>query len=328
MAMKSFGVVLVATVLLFVSPCPSFSQVPGLPSLGDFGSLQFGNITLTPSAKIGYRATNVRLSFPVNNPGVATVGPPNWQHFVPLEVTIKRADLWVGSVGLEIDAMSTIFLFGEAMGNASRQIRVSMPQSPWTPQGAGEIDWDGSRLQWWLLDFGGAYRVRDNLSVLVGVRIDHFSVALDDPKDPTGTIVLLPGNALIADIRTKMWVPYLGVSLSGDAYEARFIWSPITSADVRMPITTNNSIPPLAQEASYTQFKSGWYVGFDAVYRAAAVQGFGLNVWASGSYSIIRGRGEEEYKIRGIVNFTFDEEATSTFATSSLAVGLSADLDF
>ena len=93
--MKRLCVVVVALALLLVSPCTSFSQVPGLPSLGDFGALQFGNIRVTPSAKIGYRATNLRLNFAFSNP-VLSIWPPNWRHFQPLDVVIKRADLWVG----------------------------------------------------------------------------------------------------------------------------------------------------------------------------------------------------------------------------------------
>jgi hypothetical protein len=331
MLMKRFGVVLVATALLLVSPCVSFSQVPGLPSFGEFGSLDFGNITVTPSAKIGYRAASVRMSFPINKITVVAT-PPNWIWWGPLELTIKRADLLVGAVGLEVDALSTVYLFGEAAGNVCRNVTVCMPVSPWNFRGAGNIDWEGSRLQWWLLDFGGGYRVRNNLSVLLGLRIDHFSVALDDPNDPSGTIQLswtLFRGQLFGDIRTKMWVPYVGVALSGDAYEARFVWSPITSADVRVPLQVPVTGPgDPDQEASYSQFKSGWYLGFDAVLRTFDVAGFDVNFWTSGSYSIIRGRGEKEFNAPLFPNYEGTRSATSTFVTSSISCGLSANLDF
>ena len=245
---------------------------------------------------------------------------------MPLDVTIKRADLWVGSIALEVEAMSAMYVFGEIAANASRQIRVSMPVSPWSPNGAAGIDWDGSSLQWRLLDFGGGYRVRNNLSVLVGLRVDHFSVAFGNPQDPTGTLHLTYGpntGTLVGDIRTKMWAPYVGLALSGDAYKARIVYSPVTSADVRMPLQFK--FPSFDQEASYTQFKTGWYTGFDAAYRTFAGQGFAFDVWASGSYSIIRGYGQEEFTEPAGTLFG---EGTSTFVTSSLAVGLSANLDF
>jgi hypothetical protein len=78
---------------------------------------------------------------------------------------------------------------------------------------------------------------------------------------------------------------------------------------------------------SYTLSHScGWYVGFDAVHRAFAVDKFVFNVWASGSYSIIRGTGRHGWTDPAFRYFP--DAATSTFVTSSVAIGISASADF
>lgn len=330
--MKCFGLFLAAIVLLFVFPCTSVSQVPGVPSLGEFGSLEFGNITVIPSVKIGYRSTSLRLSFPVFG-FPSTAFPPNWWNDRPSELTIKRASLLVGSVAVKVDAMSRIYLFGEATGNVSRNLTVSMPVSPWLPWPIGigpdnPVHWNGTQLQWWLLDFGGGYCFRDNLSFLLGFRIDHFSVGLEDPVDTRGSIIMFPGNTLVGDIRTKMWIPYVGVALRGEAYEARIIYSPISWAEVKVPLqfTSGGVMLTFDQEMSHRLSDSGWYAGFDGVFRALAVDGFGLNVWASGSYSIIKGTGYYGWQ-EGTYGY-WPDAATSTFVTSALAVGLTASFEF
>lgn len=324
--MQWFGVPFVAMVLFLVSPITSFSQVPVLPSLAEFG-----NITVSPSAKIGYGAGSLRVSFPVFGFVSTHYTPPGWSNSRPLELTIKRADLLVGSVAVQVDAMATIYFFGEATGNLCRNLSVSMPVSPWVFPVPNKLDWHGRQLQWWLLDFGGGYRLKNNFSFLLGYRIDHISVGLEDPKDTIGSLILGPGGTLIGDIRTKMWIPYVGVALSGDAYEARIICSPITRGEVKLPLQFARDDPPLwlsaEQELSHTLLESGWYVGFDAVYRGFSVDEFVFNLWASGSYSIIRGSGQYTYKAPGYGHY-FSEHATSTFVTSSLAVGLSANLAF
>jgi hypothetical protein len=331
MVMKRFGAILVATALLLFSPCASFSQVPGLPSLGDFESLEFGNITVKPSAKIGYRAASVRVSFPVYGFVSTHYNPPGWSNSRPLDLTIKRADLLVGSVAMQVDTMSTIYLFGEATGNLPRNLNVAMPVSPWVFPAANELNWRGRRLQWWLLDFGGGCRLADNFSFLLGFRIDHISVGLGDPEDTIGTLDLDPGDTLTGDIRTKMWVPYVGISLSGDAYQARLIGSPVTWGEVKLPLQLDFNRGPgffdSNQELSHTLFASGWYVGFDAAHRAFSVGEFVFNIWASGSYSIIRGNGQYTFKLP-VFGHYFSEQATSTFVTSSISCGLSANLDF
>lgn len=329
--MKRMGVGLVVLSVLFVSPCTSFCQVPGLPPFGDFRPFRFGDITVTPSAKIGYRAASLRASFPIFGAVSTSYNPPGWSNSRPVELVIKRADLLVGSVAMEIDATSTVYLFGEATGNLPRDLNVSMPVSPWVFPAPNELDWRGKRLQWWLLDFGGGYRLRDSFSFLLGFRIDHFSVGLEDPKDTIGSLDLGPNDTLIGDIRTKMWIPYVAVALSGDAYEARIIYSPITWGEVKLPLQFDYDHGPgffdSDKELSHTLFEPGWYVGFDAVHRAFSVGECVFNIWASGSYSTIRGDGQYTFNFP-VFGHYFSEHATSTFVTSSLAVGLSASLGF
>lgn len=333
MVVKSLRLFFVILALLLFSSTPGYAQVPGLATLGDLGSLNLGAITITPSAKIGYKVHSLRLSFPLSSNDFLT-SPPNWYHFVPTDFTINRSDLVVGSLGLKADHSSGVILYGAGTASASRSVTVTMPKSPWTARGAGDIDWDGSNLEWWQLDFGGGYALRDNISLLAGLRIDHYSVGLDDPQDPTGTISLSPGDILIGDIRTKMWAPYVGLGLKGDKYQARIIYSPITSADVKVPLQYASLVaaPPFAQDASYTQFKTGWYAGFDLSHRVFTANGLDIKLWASGAWSKIRGTGTEIYTFPCLsilaLPTAYAGEATSTFATWSISGGVSAGVEF
>ena len=147
------------------------AQAPGMP----FGleSQWIAGVRVTPSVQVGYQLIGLNFDLPIFIPNVSP--PPNES----LSLQFQDANVWIGALGLKADFPCGLSLILKGQANARRDIRVFTPQDS-QGQGIGVI-WNGNKLQWWTLDAGLAYPLRDDWSIVAGFRRDQLSVALSNP---------------------------------------------------------------------------------------------------------------------------------------------------
>ncbi len=196
--------------------------LPGLPSLTRalYGDGPYG-FAISSDAKVGYGHIGLNFSLPARI----------WNN---LDLSVRGAKVWIGSLGVRADSSSGFFLALRGQGTASRNIAIQTSEEPF-----GAASWDGPKLQWWTLEGSMGYKVSSNCAALVGLRRDQLSVGLTNPRYDTGQ----PLNFLLADpegdsesfqvngdFSSKLWIPYLGLEITGQQFRASLLWSPFARA--------------------------------------------------------------------------------------------------
>ena len=119
--------------------------------------------------------------------------------------------------------------------------------------------WTGNKLQWWTLDAGVSYPLRNDWSIMAGFRREQLSTQLCNPWLLGGVGGPGPINVFtdqidifgeqiqaltyFGDVSLKLSIPYLGLTLDAGNLRACFLWSPFVTANVKIPtaVTTYNS---------------------------------------------------------------------------------------
>ena len=310
--MRRYPVVL-ACLLLVLSLAPDFCR-------GFFPSLSCDPVEFKSSLQVGYQ----RLGFNFNVP----TGPPSFSGgavLIPigvncLDLKFEDANTWVGALELGADVGPNLYVFLRGEANAPRGVDVITGEND---VGLYSIrnpyQWRGSGLEWWVVELGCSYAFPGDISFLAGFRVDHLSLKLRDPVDRTGNPVNFaiqqagPGfneSALsvsqsenaFGDLQTKLWIPYLGVSIDGVNYRMKVIWSPFAWAKVSVPLRLLTALE--LREGDFFSYSQN--DAFDLRYRvynpACLLEGtfeydvdvnntFGLQLWCRYSWLNTCGKG-------------------------------------
>jgi len=237
-----------ALLLLFFSAPPGsvaqeFGGISGFPgaffrSARGLGSFNLAAVKLRPSVRVGYQWIGLNFNLP-------TPEALGFADSAPIDIQLRDANVWVGSVGLEALLTSRLSLFVNGEANAKKNAGAVTSEDPLRDlTGLAPYRWDASGLEWWALEGGAAFEIFDGTTLFAGLRRDHLSFRMNNPRDALGNpinfVLSVPNIVLLtetnaADFQAKLWIPYLGLRMTGPNYRGSLIWSPFVSAAVRIP---------------------------------------------------------------------------------------------
>lgn len=211
---------------------------------------------LRPSCKIEYQQMSVSVNAPAipdvvySAPGGPTVTIPNVNHEVDL--ALKDANLWVGSLGVEAPFSQAWSLFGSVGTNFPRHIGAKSDQARlvglYSASGSDPRQWDAANLRWILVDGGIRYRAFGGCSLLTGLQFRRLSFGLENPVGSQGDPFNYDGlpigsqdisQRVLGDAQIKSWLPYIGIMNEGDSYRFSLIFSPWASTTLKLPFSAH-----------------------------------------------------------------------------------------
>lgn len=276
------------------------------------------------SVKAGYQRTVLNFSLPIEVSFTSLVGP--------VELQLIDPDAWVGSIHADLWPAPRFKIFASGEGSPRRNVKVATPIEA-IFLGAAQMEWTGSQMERWTVDSGVGFGPWRGASLLGGVRFDHMSLGMEDPRGP---FALVPPavtiNSYSGDLRIKTLIPYVGFEISGPAYRAIFVGSPFAAADVRLPLRLVTTVPGpniVFDDLRYRMTKSGNYLAGEFEVKVDLGARLRVGAWVKGWMLRIQDRGNQDWEERvGGLRRTLSGSEPGTLAWSASAVGLSGTLSF
>jgi hypothetical protein len=263
----------------------NFMPLTGLPSIN------LGKILLNPYAQVGYTRVGCNISFPIQ---VEEVIPINNQLEIgTMELFLRSSSFVTGTVGLNAIINPSLTLFAAAGGFVPKHlgapsilpIRINNISLP------SEIDFTGTKVEYWVMQAGASFGVGGGWSVLAGYLWDQFEMAAVDPQIGSAPF---PNQTLRADFLTKTGVPFIGMQLNQTQLKYRFaiLYSPF--ALCRITMASRNSEGGLSQ-LQYTFKNPGQFLMVNGEYDWTLSKASFISVWATGLWVKAQGDGTLEY---------------------------------
>lgn len=354
-----YGVVCRVLVILAFCSCLAYlsrntvhGQELDMPNLA---SQWLDGVRVTPVVQAGFQSIGLNFDMPVFIPN--PIAPPTES----LSLQLKDANVWVGGIGFTafFPSSATLSIVGKA--NAQRNVEVFTPLDS-QGQNLGVV-WTGKRLQWWTIDANVGYPVSDSWSALAGVRREQVSVGLVNPRYAGDGPINFYSDDIdmfseqiqlleyFGDVSSKLWIPYVGMSLNGPNYRFRVLWSPFVSANVQIPSTVFNhssvqqffgsndfSTDALNFGIEYKVLKPASFVEADLTYDVGISSTVSVHLWGTANWVTLRGGGKVHMAgtdasfVNGVPNPSYrtdvEGSAHASFDRRILAGGLDATLSF
>ncbi len=277
---------------LFVITPPAIAQFLSANAAGE--PFSYHGITFQPEAFAGYEKLSLNFNLPAT-----------------LDLQFQDAGLWVGGVGLQVDCPGRLGFAVKGWGNAKKNISVAAREEPYFSS-FETVMWTGSKLQWWTLEGSVHYRASAAWSVSAGLRRDHLSVNLTNPRSKFGALNYdevrvdpfgfnMYSLRYRSDFSSKLWIPYIGLKLRGNKYKASFLVGPYASADTTAPAGILNKGRTesvffsfdFSQNVTmkYRVHKPAVFLEGDFRYDCPLSGGVNLGLWFTGNYLNLRGDG-------------------------------------
>ncbi len=335
-----FMLFFISTMITAANAQESFRMgLSGLPSLSASGIFGSGAVTIRPILQVGYQKIGLNFNLPL----------PRFPFFsTALDLSFKDANMWIGSLGVTAECSSGLFFALKAQGNAKRRIAIDTPENFLNER----ILWDGEGLEWWSVEGSAGYWFTPNFSLLAGLRRDHLSVKLTNPRfsdgfpvnwDSTGEGGSL-SQRFYGDFMSKLWIPYVGVQIAGESYRASFLWSPFATGKVNIPtpLLFVASFPPIilaeGLDLQHKVSSRAQFLECNIEYDYGVSPNIALQLWGSGNWLSLRGSGSLDSIFQAVLSFggniiplanDFTSTSdTATYRRYTLAGGLSARLSF
>jgi len=330
------------------------TEFPGgsfLASVPGLGSFDVAGLRLTPNVRVGHQWIGLNFNLPASSalPFVSS------GESAAIDIQLTDAHVWTGSVGLESRLSPRLSLSLNAEANAKRSVGAVTAEEPLQQViGLAPFRWTASQLEWWALEGSLTYAISNDLAVFAGLRREHVAFGLDDPRDrfgnPVNSVIGIPGVVLLtdtnaADFRLKLWVPYIGLRLSGASYRAKLSWSPVVAASVKIPDHFLSNILVLIVPATvstgfewqYSMFRTGTQLDADFEYELRLNSSVAVKGWVKGSWLKVRGSGNADQLLNNFASvppitifaqLAGQDTATATLTRYVTAAGLAAELAF
>jgi hypothetical protein len=207
------------------------------------------------------------------------------------------------------------------------------------------------------------YRAGQDWSVLLGLRRDHLSVGLTDPRDTAGNPLNFffffsdefgsetEMGSQVSDLRVKLWIPYLGLQMTRPGFRASLLYSPFATVQVRVPaplriiqlFTSEGESPSTGADYQFYQFQysvmqPAAFVEANVEYDVAVASNVAIKLWGSAGWFNMKGKGSfsagisEEAFSNGVPFETSGDHVTdagnATCSRGTLSGGLSASWTF
>jgi hypothetical protein len=330
----------------------AIAQAPG----ARFGleSQWMAGVRITPSVQIGFQNIGLNFDLPIYVPN--PVAPPTES----LKLQLKDANVWVGGLGITAYFPTGLSITVRGQANAQRGVTVFTPEDS-QGQTLGTV-WNGDRLQWWMLDASAGVPLRNDWSVLAGLRREQLSVGLTNPRfvgqgpvnffsdDLEYPYEQIQDLTYFGDVSSKLWIPYVGMKLTGPNYRACFLWSPFVAADVRVPtaVTANSWLFDFGVGSNSSDFnhvgiaykvvKLASFLEAAMEYDVRVSSAVSLTVWGNANWVRLKGKGNfhmvstDASFVNGVAQPSFRtdvlDSAHASFDQRIFAVGLAATLIF
>jgi len=294
------------------------------PSLFGLPTINLGKIVVNPYVQAGYQSVGCNMSFPIQFERV--VAQDNRLQIGTMELWLRDANFWTGTVGVNAVVNPTISLFGSAGGFVPRSIigPSVLPVSLGGATSAPQIDFTGTNVEFWVLQAGASVTIGGGWSVLGGWLWDHFGMDAIDPRIGDRPF---PDQTLRADFLTKTSVPFIGLQLSSTQlkYRASVLYSPLAQCRV---ILANRSSSGALTELLYTFNKPGQFLLVNGEYDVEFSKTTYFSLWAIGLWMNFTGAGNLEYKSTFPVIDVQKRESDAFVGKYSVAGGIGLGLVF
>jgi hypothetical protein len=228
-----------AILLLFMCfPVTIFAQglLPGgsfdLPALTK-------NIKVNSYAQAGFQQIGSNLNLPVQNELLTP-----FLNIGDLDISLRDANFWAGTIGCSVLADGKYSLFGSAGGLLNRPFITSgtVPVSLGPLSSTAILEFTNANVESWFIQTGIGLG-----PILLGLYWDHFAFTLGDPRNQNGPIA---NQTLRGDILTKTFAPFIGISLPLGQTVTTVTYSPFAYS--------NTALGLMSSQGSFTELRYTW----------------------------------------------------------------------
>ncbi len=147
-------------------------------------SLGLDGLQVQPLSKIYYKNLGLNLNFGI--PPEQLLSPftilPNWGSLLdvfPLELKLTEGHLAVGEIGFQVSNGRRARFFASIAASVPTTAGMESAVGP----GIGSLtemshSWDGTGLQWWQIDLGGAFRRSYDMEFIGGVKFERTTLRI------------------------------------------------------------------------------------------------------------------------------------------------------
>jgi hypothetical protein len=264
-----------------------------IANLPQVQSLNLGPFFINPTAQVGYTRVGANFTLPIE--GEQAVGPLGLQSLQigSLDLKVEDAEFWLGALGLNVILPPKLSFFGLAGGVAPRLIVApgSVPISLGPASVESTIIFTGANVESWFVQFGMGYSFTQGASIIGGFYWDHFSLELQDPREPGG--IPLSNQTLRGDLVAKMWFPFIGIQVIQPNYMGMLMYGFSAVADVNLALRNSQN---LLQDLRYSWNQPGQYLSGLFQYNVTPPPVV-LSFWVNGSWRHVDGGGDLELDI-------------------------------
>jgi hypothetical protein len=301
--------IMIALVLASVACAQGLGTIsfPGLGSLGE-------NVTVEPFVQAGFQRVGSNMNLPVAAEGTIA----GLLQIDELDISMKDANFWTGTVGGTIKAGKLISLFASAGGSLNRtfivsgEIPISLGQFGRQPT----VDFKASQMTMWYAQGGVGLG-----PLLLGLYGDHYGIEVGEPRIGSTP---LANQTLRADVITTTFAPYIGFALPASNGLLMVLYSPLAQSNTTLALRTSSS--NLAQ-LQYTWNKPGNLISCNFQYNIEPTKDSSLGLWAGYLYMSIRGNAQLDYQ-NSTLGISRQRDVTATMTKDVIQGGVMMGFTF
>jgi len=303
-------------VVAFSLSCASigYSQgVPGLP-LPDLQSLS-QNLKVNPYVQVGFQRAGSNMSLPI---GAEIVQPPDSLQIDTMDIALRDANFWVGTLGVNVTVTKMLSLFASAGGNLPRSIVVT-GQIPVSLNGVGtssNIEFTGSKVEAWYAQAGVGLG-----PILLGLYRDHFGLFVDDPRQGSQP---LANQTLRGDVLSKTFAPYIGLAIPAGQGLATVTYTPFAWSNTTLVLRNSSSAASVSQ-LQYKWNKPGVMVTASLQYNTPVTEVASFGLWGNYTWLDMRGNATLEFENPTVFR---EKNVTATLTKFILQGGVMLSINF
>jgi hypothetical protein len=298
--------------------------LPPIPVPSGLKAFNIGKMVINPIAQFGYQKIGCNLTFPID---VQTVVPiDNRLQVGNLDMWLEDAGFWTGTLGANVEINPKLAIFGSAGGFVPRNIvapsmlpvRINAVTLP------SKMYFDGTSVEYWIIQAGAAVSVGGGWSVLAGYLWDHFGLVAENPRIDS---IPFPNQTLKADFLSKTSVPFIGLQFTELQlkYRASILYSPIAR---NWCLVSNSSHFGAETDLSYLFDNLGQFLAVNGEYDVELDRSTYFSLWLTATWMKATGSGTMEYKSTAPAIDFSRSEINASIAKYGLAGGVGLGMAF